>query len=196
MDLMHGQRFDLAYRFLNAYLEVTGDFAGISVLRFYLSYRATVRAKVNAIRAFQADVCVLEQAQALAACRNYLRLAGEFLDVQRPALIITHGLPGAGKSTFAQVALERIHAIRIRSDVERKRLFGMNPLDNSHMYAGIDIYSEDATRRTYTRLYDLAVEVLKAGFTTIVDAAFLKRDERNNSMHWHWVWRFPLSLCP
>ena len=176
MDLLHGQRSDLAYRFLNAYLELSGDFAGMAVLRFYLACRAAVRAKVNAIRAFQPDSN--PEAQALTVCRSYLMLAGECLAERRPALIITHGLPGSGKSYFAQAALERLQAIRIRSDVERKRLFGMNPLDNSHLRAGIDIYSAEATRLTYTRLYELAHEVLIAGFPIIVDAAFLKQDER------------------
>ena len=176
MDLLHGLRSDLAYRFLNAYLELTGDFAGISVLRFYISYRAAVRAKVNAIRAFQTGLGF--EAQALTACRSYLMLAGKSLAERRPALIITHGLPGSGKSFFAQTALERFRAIRIRSDVERKRLFGMTPLDNSHSCTGVDIYSVDATQRTYARMYELAHEVLNAGFPIIVDAAFLKLDER------------------
>lgn len=185
MDLLHGQRADLAFRFLNAYLEATGDYAGVAVLRFYLAYRAGVRAKVSAIRAFQANPCSgqsdhgqLVQTQALTACRNYLALAGECLARRRPALIITHGLPGSGKSTFAQAALERLQAIRIRSDVERKRLFGVNPLDDSGASPGNGIYSADATRRTYTRLHELARDLLDAGFSVIVDAAFLKQDER------------------
>jgi predicted kinase len=178
MDLLHGQRPDLAYRFLNAYLEATGDFVGVSVLRFYIAYRAGVRAKVNAIRAFQPGANQQARMQSLTACRNYLALAGEYLSMCRPALIITHGLPGSGKSTFAQAALERIQAIRIRSDVERKRIFGMHPLEDSRLRADNDIYSGDATRRTYTRLHELARKVLEAGFPVIVDAAFLKQDER------------------
>lgn len=178
MDLLHGSRSDLAYRFLNAYLETTGDYAGVSVLRFYLAYRAGVRAKVSAIRAFQPDHSQLLQTRALTACRSYLALAAECLSKHRPALIITHGLPGSGKSTFAQAALERLQAIRIRSDVERKRLFGMNPLDNSRSDTGNGIYSIDATRCTYTRLHELARDLLDAGFPVIVDAACLKQDER------------------
>jgi uncharacterized protein len=178
MDLLHCQRSDLAYRFLNTYLETTGDYAGVSVLRFYLAYRAGVRAKVSAIRAYQPDHSQLVQTQALTDCRNYLALADECLAKRSPALIITHGLPGSGKSTFAQAALERLQAIRIRSDVERKRLFGMNPLDDSSSRVGEGIYSSDATRRTYIRLHELARDLLDAGFTVIVDAAFLKQGER------------------
>ena len=65
------------------------------------------------------------------ACRSYLALARQCLGQYRPALIITHGLPGSGKTTFSQLALQQMGAIRIRSDVERKRLFGLGTLENS-----------------------------------------------------------------
>lgn len=178
MDLLHEARPDLAFRFLNVYLENTGDYAGVSVLRFYLAYRAAVRAKVSAIRACQANLDQVIKMREWANCRNYLALAAGCLARRSPALIITHGLPGSGKSTFAQAASERIQAIRIRSDVERKRLFGMKPLDDSGSRAGDGIYSADATRRTYARLHELAHDLLEAGFPVIVDAAFLKQEER------------------
>jgi aminoglycoside phosphotransferase family enzyme/predicted kinase len=173
MDLLHKKRPDLAWRFLNAYLEASGDYAGLSVLRFYLAYRAMVRAKVSAIRAFQPTRA---RAGGLAACQSYVALAGACLAAPNPALIITHGLPGSGKSTFARVTAEKFAAIRIRSDVERKRLFGLKPLDDSRALG--DIYSAEATQRTYARLAQLARGALAAGFSVIVDAAFLKQDER------------------
>lgn len=178
MDLLHKRRGDLAYRFLNGWLEATGDYHGVSVLRFYLAYRAVVRAKVSAIRTAQQIDAPRQQAQALAACRDYLALAAECFARRRPALIITHGLPGSGKSVFAEAALERLQAIRIRSDVERKRLFGLEPLADSHSQLGAGIYTADATRRTYTRLREVAREMLSAGFTVIVDAAFPRQSER------------------
>jgi predicted kinase len=104
-------------------------------------------------------------------------LARQCLEQRRPALIITHGLPGSGKTTFSQLALEQLGAIRIRSDVERKRLFGLGTLESSGARSG-DIYSPEATQRTYARLHELARTLLAAGFTVVVDAAFLKREER------------------
>lgn len=178
MDLLHRKRPRLAYRLLNAYLEETGDYGGMSVLRFYVAYRAAVRAKVSAIRALQAGMPERGKADELTACRSYLALAGASLARHPPALLITHGLPGSGKTTFAQSALERLQAIRIRSDVERKRLFGLAPLADSRSQAGNGMYSVDATRRTYARLHELARELLSAGFTVIVDAAFLRQEER------------------
>ena len=177
MDLLHCQRPDLAYRFLNAYLEATGDYSGVSVLRFYVFYCAAVRAMVNAIRAEQGSLSQHATGQALANTRNFLALAAERLARYCPGLIITHGLPGSGKTTFAQAALERLQAIRIRSDVERKRLFGLPPLADSRSQIG-DIYGADATRRTYARLHELARELLADGALVIVDAAFLKQNER------------------
>ncbi len=176
MDLLHRNHPDLAWRFLNANLEASGDYGGVSVLRFYLAYRATVRAKVCAIRANQADIDERAKAAELAACRSYLALARQCLAPRKAALIITHGLPGSGKTTFSQLALQQLGAIRIRSDVERKRLYGMSALESSR--ARGDIYAAEATERTYARLHELARGSLQAGFTVIVDAAFLKRDER------------------
>ncbi len=214
MDLLHHQRSDLAYRFLNAYLEQTGDYAGVELLNFYCAYRATVRAKVNAIRANQAQPIpyLLLQKNAstqvpspacgrglgrgyalqhslspspsptsvrgehMTTCRSYLTLAGECLAPRQPRLLITHGLPGSGKTTFAQIALERMGAIRLRSDVERKRLFGLSALDGSR--ADQNIYSSDTTQRTYSHLLATARALLAAGYSVIVDAAFLKQNER------------------
>jgi aminoglycoside phosphotransferase family enzyme/predicted kinase len=180
MDLLQRDRPHLAWRLLNAYLENTGDYPGCGVLRFYLAYRAMVRAKIAAIRASQRAIAKarVKVRHELKSCHSYLALAHDCLTRRRPALIITQGLPGCGKSTFAQIALERLGAIRIRSDVERKRLFGLTALADSKSQTDADIYSEDATRRTYARLQKLARIVIAAGFTVIVDAAFVLHSER------------------
>ena len=180
MDLLHHQRIDLAWRFLNAWLEATGDYAGIPLLRFYIAYRAMVRAKVSAIRAAQAGLTHRESAETWASCRGYLALAADCYVRKQAALIITHGLPGSGKTTFSQMALERLPAIRLRSDVERKRLFGLAPLAHSQASSGIDLYATDITQRTYARLHELARELLLAGYRVIVDAAFLQQEERDH----------------
>ncbi len=175
MDLLYRGRSDYAWRYLNAWLEVCGDYAGVRVLRFYLAYRAMVRAKVAAIRAAQ------QQGAARSAgwrtCRDYLRLAASCLSRPRAALVITHGLPGSGKTTCAQYLLQQLGAVRIRSDVERKRLHGLEALASSRA-AGVDLYAADATARTYACLRDLAEMLLQAGYTVVVDAAFLKQSER------------------
>lgn len=178
MDLLDRNHVELAFRFLNGYLELTGDYEGVGLLRFYLAYRAMVRAKIDAIRAHQTDTRPAEAKDAMTACRGYLAQAEGCLARRRPALIITHGLPGCGKTTVTQAALERLQAIRIRSDVERKRLFGLAPLQMSRSAIGDGIYSAEVTQRTYARLHELARGLLGAGFPVIVDAAFLNQAER------------------
>jgi aminoglycoside phosphotransferase family enzyme/predicted kinase len=181
MDLLQHRQPQLAHRLLNDWLEVSGDYEGLPILRFYIAYRAMVRAKIAAIRAAQPGISKAARGKHLAACRSYMLLAEQTLRAHsttrgHPALIITHGLPGSGKTTFAQAALEKYGAIRIRSDVERKRLFGLGPLEESR--TGENIYSLEATQRTYARLLALVRIALAAGYPVIVDAAFLKQSER------------------
>lgn len=175
MDFMAHQRSDFAWRFINAYLTLTGDYTGLPVLRFYLVYRAMVRAKVAAIRASQSGLRNDWQEYA-----DYISLAESLSTMPtRPLLAITHGLSGSGKTTFTQRLLERLGAVRLRSDVERKRLFGLAPQEKSG--SGIDsgLYTKEAGERTYARLAQLAQAVIGAGFPLIVDAAFLKQTERD-----------------
>jgi predicted kinase len=73
--------------------------------------------------------------------------------------------------------------VRLRSDVERKRLFGLGPLDDSHAH-GLDIYTPEATERTFAQLEDTARTLLQAGYPVIVDAAFLRRDQRDRFAAW------------
>jgi hypothetical protein len=124
MDLRDRGRPDLSHRFLNAYLEITGDYDGLGVLRFYLVYRAMVRAKISRLRARQLAPGD-PQAAALAEYRAYLNLHDTTHKRRGPRIVITHGLAGSGKTTLSQSLLEMIGAVRIRTDVERKRLHGL-----------------------------------------------------------------------
>lgn len=178
MDWEFRGRPDLAGRFLNAYLENSGDYEGLEVFPFYLSYRAMVRAKVAAIRTQQTPLESEARSSILKECADYLTLAEHDAESSSPVLIITHGFSGSGKSWGTLQLVEELGAVRIRSDVERKRLFGMKSLEKSDAGSGEDIYSPAATRLTYTRLENLAKSVLKARFSVIVDATFLKRENR------------------
>ncbi len=170
MDLLAHRRRDLAFRFINAWLDATGDHAGLPLWRFALVYRALVRAQVGLIRERQGAMPCTPAP--LAYCELAAQLSAERI---APRLLLMHGLPGAGKSSVALQLAEAAGAVRLRSDVERKRLHGLQALDDSRDPA---LYSPEATRRTYERLAELARDSLAAGFPTIVDAAFLRRDER------------------
>jgi hypothetical protein len=167
MDFSAHGRHDFAFRLLNGWLDHTGDHVALPSLRFSVVYRALVRAQVARLRGAGHE----------AAARRYLDSALAWMRPGQPRLYITHGLPGSGKTYRSQRLLESEGAIRLRSDVERKRLFGLAMLDDSRAH-GLDLYGQDATSRTYAHLFDTAREVLRAGYPAIIDAAFLRRDER------------------
>lgn len=165
MDLQACGHGDLAFRLLNAWLDETGDHAGLRGLRHALVYRALVRAQVEHLQG-HAD-----------HARRYLEAALRWTRPTEPVVVLMHGLPGSGKSFVSQRLLQTHGAIRLRSDVERKRLFGLAPTDDSRAN-GLDIYGPQATARTYSALLERAALVLDAGFEAILDAAFLRRAER------------------
>jgi aminoglycoside phosphotransferase family enzyme/predicted kinase len=168
MDLQHRGLHPLADQLLNRYLEETGDYAGLPLLRFYMLYRAMVRAKVCAIRVCQADLSAEDQSSFLEAYLSYLSLGEKLIRHPPASLVITHGLSGVGKSTISGRLAEQLMAIRIRSDIERKRLF---PLSSNR-------YTLQATETTYHHLAGIASGLLHAGFSVIIDATFLKAWQR------------------
>ncbi len=174
IDLLHFGYERLAYRFLNRYLQHNGDYQGLALLRYYLVYRALVRAKVALLRkAQQPDNLALTSEYAV-----FADLAERFTQPHPTVLIITHGFSGSGKSTLACQLAEQIGAFQIRSDIERKRLFGYRI--NAQTGSGIDggLYSQEASLKTYQHLKELALTVLATGFPVIIDAAFLKIGQR------------------
>ena len=174
MDLCAHGYPEYAWQFINRYLQTSGDYAGIALLRYYFVYRAMVRAKVEALRLTQQNSANNKQRCCNQLARNYLDLAQRWANNQRPAIIIMHGLSGSGKSTLASQLGRVLGAIQIRSDVERKRIFGLDPEQDSESALEKSIYTQDATNRTYNHLENLAREIILANFTVIVDASFLK----------------------
>jgi aminoglycoside phosphotransferase family enzyme/predicted kinase len=179
MDLNHRGAEVLARRALNAYLEAAGDYAGLRVLPYYHAYRALVRAKVACLRLSQGGLDASAQAATRREVRGYLDLAAVPPTTERPVLIMTHGVSGSGKTHVAGVVVEALGAVRIRSDVERKRLAGLSSQSRAAAEPGGGIYSPDLTERTYARLGELAGVSLDAGFPVVVDATFLKRGQRD-----------------
>ncbi len=173
MDLCAHGRPGWAWRFVNAWLDASGDHAGVPVLRFYMVYRALVRTLV-------ASLGTAAAARQQPAAASYLALARQLaLRPPPPRLWVTHGLSGSGKSFVTQGLLEALGAVRLRSDVERKRLFGLAALQASADRMPGGIYGRDATQRTYEQLGVRAALLLRAGWPVIVDAACLRRSERD-----------------
>jgi len=179
MDLDYRSRAPLAHRFLNGYLERSGDYEGVAVLDLYRAYRALVRAKVALIRSDQAEAESTDAERARRDAMRHVGLARQFTERASSApLIITHGLSGSGKTTVSERLVELAGAVRVRSDVERKRLAGLDWRARSASALDAGLYAPAMTERTYARLIDLARAVLACGRPVIVDAAFLARAER------------------
>lgn len=174
IDLLDHRQPGLASWFLNEWLQASGDHEAVPLLRFYAVYRAMVRAKVAAIRLGQTG-------EDDDRCRAYLALAGQLASPPKPRLVITHGLSGCGKTVASSRLLQHDASgmtLRLRSDVERKRLFGLAPLEKSQSAVAAGIYGQQASEQTYAHLLALARRQLQAGWSTVVDAAFLQRAER------------------
>jgi aminoglycoside phosphotransferase family enzyme/predicted kinase len=179
MDLHARHRGDLANVLLNAYLEQTGDYSGLRLLRWYLVYRSLVRAKVACLRAHQLHTDPGLRQHAFDEARWHVRLALQFSHSERtPRLWITHGLSGSGKSTSALQRVRDQGAICIRSDVERKRLFKQSGAQSGRPEVVQGMYSVDASETTYRALAEVAKVILAAGYSVVVDATFLKRAQR------------------
>lgn len=179
MELMQREKPALAMRLLNSYLERTGDYAGIAILHYYVAQRAVVRCKVALLRAAQPGNTAAQAESCTLQARQYLQYALYPLPAASPAILITHGFSGSGKSTFARSLSETVYALQIRSDVERKRMHDLNPLSRAGSLQDSLLYDCASTEATYARLQALAREIVRAGWPVIVDATFLEAWQRN-----------------
>jgi aminoglycoside phosphotransferase family enzyme/predicted kinase len=197
MDLDCSGRSDLAARLLDSYLQHSDDYAGVVLQPYYRCQRALVRAKVALLRAgapqqpgdwaARADLTDAKRAELadathvdLADAERYLRWAHNVATgrAAKPLLLATHGLSGSGKSTVCDSLVEPLGAVRIRADVVRKRLHGLAPTTRAGAAPGAGLYTEVASRRTYTRMLQQACEVAAGGMPVLLDAAFLQQQQQ------------------
>jgi hypothetical protein len=178
MDLHQRRRSDLAALILNRWLELTGDYAGLRCWRWYLVYRALVRAKVAGLRLQESDSASAEAPALRSEIHSYLGLAEATAGEAAPVMLITHGFSGSGKSHLAGLLARRLGWIHLRSDVERKRQFGLWGLPLGPARNG-DPYAAGVSDQLYgDHLPACAEAVLGAGLSLIVDATFLERRHR------------------
>jgi aminoglycoside phosphotransferase family enzyme/predicted kinase len=191
MDLRARGRTDLAAVLVSGWIEAADDHSAAEVLPLFGVYRAAVRAAVAAIRDEQAtraaapdpvppDPDAREHGTASAGSEStrYLAVAESLMRPPRRILLATCGVSGSGKSTVAAALVREQGAIRLRSDVERKRLAGLDPTDRPSVADREALYGEEMTRRTYRRLAELAGRLLAAGASVVVDAACTRRWQR------------------
>jgi hypothetical protein len=207
MDLEQVGQPRLATRLLNGWLAWGGDYCGLQLWRWYLAYRALVRAKVTSLRLAQLQPPDPPDAgptlQLRTQLAGYLALArqscqpaapeaaapprssprGSMAEMTIPqSLILCHGVSGSGKSHLARQICDRAGWIHLRSDVERRRLFGRWGVPGGPRWPGkpdVDAYDSAVTQYLYEqRLPGCAEAILLAGYSTVVDATFLKFSQR------------------
>jgi len=172
MDLEQLGRTDLGCAFLDRWLSVCGDYDAATVWRWLLVYRALVRANVNLVRMRQLASGAPADA-ALAQCRRYVAAAAACATRGPGRLLLTFGPSGSGKSWVAGELVAHLPAVRVRSDLERKRLAGREAGARSGSPLGGGLYTPEVTARTYQRLAAAAAGLVAAGIDAIVDATFL-----------------------
>ena len=180
MDLESRGRPDLAAQVTSAWMEAADDHSAAAVLPVHRVARAVVRGAVAAIRSAQGDCPPEVAAAARRESDRYLDLAERLGVPGPPLLLVTTGVSGAGKSTLAAECVGVFGAVRLRSDVERKRLFALAATDRrGDALTTVDLYGEETTRQVYQRLSGLAHELLEAGASVVVDATCQARFQRD-----------------
>jgi aminoglycoside phosphotransferase family enzyme/predicted kinase len=178
-DLDSSRHSRHAQAFLGGYLMNSGDYQACRLLPLYKAHRALVRAKVTALSAVTAasragsDTTSMHQQY-----DDYLDCARRCLAPKRPILILMNGLSGSGKSWIAKRLAPLLGAVHLRSDVERKRLAGLQGLARSGCDLEQGLYSREASARVYQHLARCAGDTLAGGYTTIIDATFHRREDR------------------
>ncbi|MEQ7869255.1 AAA family ATPase [Chromohalobacter salexigens] len=176
MDLEARGEQAYANHALNRYLELSGDYELVRLLAYYKLYRALVRVKVALLHYHQEQLTPEEREAVLADYHCYMALAERYSEFRFPYLVVGVGVSGSGKSRFTGEMVRRLGGVRVRSDIERKRLYGFEAQADTR--AGGDIYTPQASERTYARLAELAGILLESGLPACVDATCLTRAQR------------------
>ncbi|SHK01791.1 hypothetical protein SAMN05216369_0020 [Marinobacter antarcticus] len=178
MDLESRRESALANLVLNTYLEYRDDFEALPLLPLYKAYRALVRAKIALFTLANPSLSEGEKETLMQRYRDYAQLAEDYGSIPNRYLLATVGLSASGKTCVSAAMSSELGLIRLRSDIERKRLHGLAPLEDSQSPTGGKLYSAEANEKTYERLAKLACDLLAAGLPVIADAACLKERER------------------
>ncbi len=179
MDLIERGLPGPANLVMNGYLQASrreDDDEGLAALPFFMSLRATIRAKVTAARL--AGASDNERPAIARAASRYFALALDLLAPAMPAIVCTGGLSGTGKSVLARTLAPCLSphpgAVTLRSDVERKNLYSVEETDRLPP----DAYRPEVSAQIYARLTDRAAHITRAGYSVVVDAVFASSSER------------------
>ncbi len=182
MDLYYRESPELAERFLRVYACESDDFDLFSVVDYFISYRAAVRAKVAAIAASDASIERDQRQQAGESVCRHLGLALRALDPKPPAaLILVGGIVGSGKSTAAGALADELGAVVVSTDRVRKRRFGLEASERPNAESDSRIYSDAGKHEIYQALIARARPVIVSGRTAVLDGTFAHRADRERA---------------
>jgi uncharacterized protein len=179
MDIEYRGRFDLSARLHKAYFARRLEVLDEELLTFYRVYRAVVRGKVEGFAARDMEDRS-EKERAVMRARDYFGLADYYINCfQKPFNpVVFMGLSGSGKSTIARDFSP--DAVILRSDEIRKEMAGLGKGKRAHNSFGEGIYTPELTRRVYCLMLEKAVEYTRRGEKVIVDATYLKANQRKD----------------
>lgn len=196
MDLAgHGQP-ELGQALADAYFSAACDLEGATLLPFYVSYRAAVRAKVRGIESLDPEIADLVRIAARDRARRHWLQALSVLEEpgRRPFLLLVGGLPGTGKSTLARRLAERSGFTVVRSDEVRKQLAGLANDSPAPAAYGEGLYSPEWSDRTYAECARQAASHLFEGRRVLVDASFGREAHRRVFLELACRWGVPTVL--
>jgi aminoglycoside phosphotransferase family enzyme/adenylate kinase family enzyme len=177
MDLVARARQDLAGIFVNRYLEYTGDYSGMSVFGLYFVYHCMIRAKVAAVRSDERRDAA-ERDQDIAQLKHYLGVAVRWIKQPPPIVVGMHGFSGSGKTWLSTQLMSELPAIRVRSDIERKRRLDLAETASSDSQPGRGAYTAHARADIYESMLAIIDGLIEARYNVIADASFLRRTDR------------------
>ena len=177
MDLVAYARQDLAAVLVNRYLECTGDYSGMSVFGLYFVYHCMIRAKVAAVRYGEESEAAARERDS-AQLKHYLGVAIRWIRRPQPIAIGMHGFAGSGKTWLSALLMSEMPAIRVRSDIERKRQLGLAETARTESGPGSGAYTTHARTEIYEVMMEIIDRLIDARFSVIADASFLMRKHR------------------
>ncbi len=215
MDCLVRGRTDLGYAFIDGYMDATGDYEGLVLLPFYAAYRSMVRAKVAALQLAQVGDDPDSRSRLVARLDAHLdwgarrsqrgaREEGSKGRPDGPLLVLMCGLSGSGKSYVATRLVPQLGALRLRSDVLRKTGAGgagdagqAAEAQEAQVGSALDqgLYAAERVEAVYASLADLAVHLLRAGETVILDATFLAARRRRLLLEAAGLEKFPVVVA-
>lgn len=179
MDLDFSGYPSFSRRVLSGYMRDERQKTAHDLLLFYKSYRAYVRGKVQSFASHEAEIEARVRLKSASTASSYFRLARAYFQPRpNPTLVIMCGLMGSGKSFLASRLAERLGIKAIRSDVTRKQMMGISPIEHRLDNYGEGIYTRESSDRIYRLMLERANVELEKNETVILDASFIKRSDR------------------